>query len=315
MIHKKMVGVDSHKNTIACFVNGKFKEFKTNTQNYKKAIQWAPKNAHWCIEGAYSYGLSFSKFLLDSGCQVFEINALTTSRLRKIDSIAGSKNDYGDAKVISIFANQTNLQPVSLATVELKRKITSRKLFVKQRTELINHLKSYLVMSGKTVGFRSFTTQKSAKYFCGSDDSFLRNSGKMLQLYNESIGVLDKEIEELLPAKALDLEQITGVGRLSAAIIYTELKGKRMSSGQLASYSGVSPVENSSGQTRQHRNNKRGNRILNSIFYQMSLHQSRYDERGRAYFAKKLSEGKTKSHARKCLSRQLVNRVHNILFA
>jgi len=97
------VGVDTHKETIACFVNGKFKEFKSNFKGFKKALEWAGKDCVWAVEGAYSYGLSFSTFLLNSGCKVYEFNALATSKARKALNVSGEKNDFGDAKVISIF--------------------------------------------------------------------------------------------------------------------------------------------------------------------------------------------------------------------
>jgi transposase len=103
------------------------------------------------------------------------------------------------------------------------------------------------------------------------------------------------------------------VSTIRAATIYTELKGKISTKAAMASYAGVAPVENSSGKKLQHRNNKAGNRILNSIFYQISLNQSINDEIGRAYFEKKLKEGKSKRHTRKCLSRQLVNIIWKIL--
>jgi hypothetical protein len=45
----------------------------------------------------------------------------------------------------------------------------------------------------------------------------------------------------------------------------------------------------------------------------LSLHQSIWDENGKAYFKKKLAEGKTKRHARKCLARQLVRLVFNLM--
>ena len=127
--------------------------------------------------------------------------------------------------------------------------------------------------------------------------------------------LIEKEIEVLLPQRAQELTQFTGISTLNAAIIYTETKGKKMTKAQFASYTGVEPVDCSSGLTQKHRNNRRGNRQLNSLFYQMSIHQSLYDEKGSEYFNKKLAEGKTKRHARKCLSRQLCNLVWKILTA
>jgi transposase len=75
----------------------------------------------------------------------------------------------------------------------------------------------------------------------------------------------------------------------------------------------IAPVENSSGKSLKHRNNKGGNRKLNSAFYQISRNQSINDEKGKAYYEKKLSEGKTKRHARKYLARQLINIIWKIL--
>lgn len=312
---KSFVGVDCHKNSIACYVNGKFKEFKTDFRGYQKALEWAGKDAHWCIEGAYSYGLSFSTYLLSSGCKVFEFNPLTTAKLRKVDSLAGSKNDYGDAKVISLFANQLNLQTVSIETVKLKEKITARKLLVKQRTELTNNIKSTFVKRGQTLPCKGLYTQKAIKWLLNQEDLLISSFGKIINELTKSIKLFEKEIEELIPPKAQELTQFTGVSTLTAAVIYTETKGKAMTKAQFASYCGVAPVECSSGLTQKHRNNKRGNRQLNNVMYQISILQSRFDEKGSEYFNKKLAEGKTKRHARKCLSRQLCNLIWKVLAA
>ena len=40
---KHYVGVDCHKDTIACYINGKFKEFKTYLNGFTKAIEWVNK--------------------------------------------------------------------------------------------------------------------------------------------------------------------------------------------------------------------------------------------------------------------------------
>ena len=312
---KSFVGVDCHKNSIACYVNGKFKEFKTDFKGYQKALQWAGNDVHWCVEGAYSFGLSFSAFLLDSGCQVFEFNPLTTSKLRKVESIAGAKNDYGDAKVISMFANQLNLQTVSIETVKLKEKLTARKLLVKQRTELTNNIKSTFVKRGETMAFKCLYTLKAIKWLSNQQDTIVSSFGRIISELTTSINLIEKELEELLPEKAQKLTGITGISTLTAAVIYTETKGKKMTKSQFASYTGVAPVDCSSGLTQKHRNNRRGNRQLNCVFYQISLQQCRYDEKGSEYFNKKLAEGKTKRHARKCLSRQLVNLVWKVLVA
>lgn len=101
---QKIVGVDTHKDTIACYCDGKFKEFKTNPNGFNQAIKWAPK-AHWAIEGAYCFGRAFSAHLIKNGCEVYEINPLLTKSWRGALKVASPKNDYGDAKVFSLVAS------------------------------------------------------------------------------------------------------------------------------------------------------------------------------------------------------------------
>lgn len=313
MVQENFVGVDCHKNTIACYQQGQFKEFKTTLKGYQKALKWAGKEKPWAIEGAYSYGLPFSVYLLENGCKVYEINPLLTSNLRKTLSLCGEKNDYGDAKVISMFAEKTKLSKVSVQTIKVKEKLTARKLAIKQRTEIINHIKNLYCRRGEELPFKVLTTLKAQKWLQNQQDTIIQSFGKTLFELTNLIKTLEKEIEEIMPEKAIKLTALTGIKPIRASIIYTETKGKCSTKSQLANYAGIAPVQNSSGQKQKHRNNKRGNRQLNSVFYQLSLCQSRFDEKGKEYFERKLSEGKTKRHARKCLARQLVNQVWQIL--
>ena len=315
MEQTKFAGVDCHKNTIACYVNGKFKEFKTDFKGFKKALEWAGKDCIWAIEGAYSYGLTFSMFLLKSGCKVYEFNALATAKARKALSICGEKNDWGDAKVISIFAPQLKLQEVSVKTVNLKRIITKRKLLVTQRTQIINNLKSSFNQSGIKLPFKSLSTIKAYKWLQNNEDICIQQFGKMLQTLNETIKTLDSEIEKLISEQAKKLTQITGINTLTAGTIYTEIKGKKMTKAQFASYCGISPVDCSSGMSNKHRNNHRGNRILNSILYSIAIHQILFDKVGSEYYTRKLQEGKAPKTARKHLQRRLCDVIWKILFA
>lgn len=307
------VGVDCHKETLACYKNGKFKEFKTNQKGFESALKWAGNDSKWAVEGAYCFGRPFTFFLIRNNCQVFEINPLLTKNWRRIISIANSKNDFGDAKVISMFADKTNAREVSFQTIQLKEKLTARNLSVKQRTKITNSIKMLFSQRGKELPFKDLTTQKAAKYFLKQEDIILKNFGNILNSLNTTIKELEKNIKENLPLKAQKLKQLKGIGDLTAATIYTETKGKLISREALASYSAVAPVENSSGKQVKHRNNKGGNRILNSVFYRLSIHQARFDEKGKEYYEKKCAEGKSKRHAHKCLARQLVNIVFKIL--
>jgi len=306
------VGVDTHKDTIACYLGTKFKEFKTTQKGFEKALEWAG-SANWAIEGAYCFGKPFAKFLSNQGCKVFEVNPFITKSWRAALSANGSKNDYGDAKVISIFSKNLNLEPVSFATIELKEKLTARNLLVKERTELINSIKMLHYTRGNALPFKSLTTKKAQSCLKNSDDVILKNYAYLTIQLTNSIKEIEAEIKKNLPEKALKLTKLTGIGELTAAAIYAETRGKLISKAAFASYCAVAPIENSSGKSTRHKVNKRGNRVLSSLFFGISMHQARFDEKGKAYFEKKLKEGKTKRHAKKCLARQLANIVFKIL--
>lgn len=307
------VGVDTHLKTIACYQKGKFKEFSSSEKGFTEAVCWAGKDSKWAIEGAYCYGKPFSEFLLKNGHKVYEVNSLLTKTFRKGMDISGNKNDFGDAKVVYMIAPSFRLEEVSLNTVKIKEKITSRELAVKQTQEIINHIKGLFGTRGIILPMRNLTTKKALKFLESQDCSIVLGYAKILRELIFLTNKLEEEIKEMLPEKALKLTDLTGISFINAAIIYTELKGKLKTKAQLASYAGIAPVENSSGKKQYHKNNKGGNRILNRLFYHMSISQSRFDDVGKAYFEKKISEGKTKRHARKCLSRQLVNLVWKIL--
>lgn len=248
-----------------------------------------------------------------NGQEVFEVNTLLTKTWRKIYAISNAKTDFGDAKVISLFANNAKIQKVSLAAGELKEKLTARKLLVKQRTEIICSIKMLFNTRGLSLPLNDLTTLKASRWLSNQDDVITKNYSNILKELNLSIKSLDKEIEVNLPEKARRLTSLKGIKTVTSATIYTETKGKLISAKSLGSYAGVAPVDNSSGRKIKHRNNKTGNRILNSAFFQLALHQSLWDEKGKAYYEKKLQEGKSKRHARKCLARQLINLVFKIL--
>ena len=88
---------------------------------------------------------------------------------------------------------------------------------------------------------------------------------KNLKIQYETIKEFEEKIQQNTPEKVKKLKELTGIDTLTASIFYTETKGKKMTKAQFASYCGVAPVDCSSGLTARYRNNKRGNRTLNSL--------------------------------------------------
>jgi transposase len=77
-----------------------------------------------------------------------------------------------------------------------------------------------------------------------------------------------------------------------------------------AAYNGTAPIEVSSGPRKIYRLSRRGNRRLNHAIHMAAItqvHHGRSD--GRAYYEKKLAEGKTPPEALRALKRQVSNAI------
>ena len=80
-----------------------------------------------------------------------------------------------------------------------------------------------------------------------------------------------------------------------------------------ASYAGAAPIEASSGPKKRHRLNPRGNRQLNHALHIIAIAQIRHDTPGRAYYLRKIDEGKSKKEALRALKRRVADAVYRAL--
>jgi hypothetical protein len=73
-----------------------------------------------------------------------------------------------------------------------------------------------------------------------------------------------------------------------------------------AAYNGTAPIEVSSGNRKIHRLSRRGNERLNHAIHMAAVTQIRHRHSdGRAYYDRKLAEGKTHKEALRCLKRRI----------
>lgn len=78
------IGVDTHKETIACYKDGNSKEVKTNEKGFTEALKWSGENSKWAIEGVYCFGRPFVKYLINNEALVYEVNPLLTKNWRRL---------------------------------------------------------------------------------------------------------------------------------------------------------------------------------------------------------------------------------------
>jgi transposase len=126
---------------------------------------------------------------------------------------------------------------------------------------------------------------------------------------------LERRIAAAVAAQATSLTELYGVGPIIAARILGEVGciDRFITRHRFATYTGTAPIEVSSGEVVRHRLSRAGNRRLNHVLHMMAISQLRADTDGRAYYRRKLAEGKTHKEALRCLKRRLSDAVYRQL--
>jgi transposase len=109
---------------------------------------------------------------------------------------------------------------------------------------------------------------------------------------------------EVLREHGSRLPTVAGVGPvLASRLIGRTGKPSRFpSASAFANYVGVAPIELASGGRARHRLSRYGDRQLNAAIHYVALTQARMSgSPGRAYYDRKIAEGKTRNEAMRCL--------------
>jgi transposase len=123
-------------------------------------------------------------------------------------------------------------------------------------------------------------------------------------------------VERLVEAHPLSpvLTSMPGVGVRTAARLLTEVTGKHFpTAGHLASYAGLAPVTRRSGSSiRGEHPSRRGNHVLKRALF-LSAFAALRDPLSRAYYDRKIAEGKRHNEALIALARRRCDVLHAML--
>ena len=145
---------------------------------------------------------------------------------------------------------------------------------------------------------------------------------RLTSIQEELKDILDMLSELVLKSSYITLTSIPGINIVTAAKIISQVIdiGRFSSPSKLAKFIGVAPVEKSSGIKIKYQKSKRGKRYLYSAIYYIALNHISRTRDGRdnnpisrAYYLKKISEGKTKKEAITCLARRLTDVIYAIM--
>ncbi len=335
------IGVDTHKKAhtlVAVDEQGRTHRIQTipNTpEGWVVALRMRlerGERAVWGIENSGSLGKGLAQFLVSQGeSLVYEVSPQRTAQYRRRGRTQ-DKTDQADALAIArlLVAESDALPAVQAddASTELRILSDHRDNLLAERTRIINQLHAQMLQIDPGYRDRSgpLTNWRGVEYCLELDlpgaDGVARTrlrivrqlAGQLVRLGEEIAEVTDL-LGERVRESGTPLLELAGVGEVVAARLIGELGStpRIRSAGALAALAGIAPVEVSSGGRGGFRLNRGGNRKLNRAVHVIALSQRRCDARAKAYYEKKLAEGKTKRAAMRCLKRQLVNVIYRLL--
>ena len=127
-----------------------------------------------------------------------------------------------------------------------------------------------------------------------------------------------KKLAAAVKASGATLTDVFGIGPVNAGTIIGDAAQVSRFPGRdhFAAYNGTAPARVSSGNRKIHRLSLRGNRRINHAIHMAAITQIRHPHSGgRAYYDKKVAEGKTHKEALRCLKRQISNAIYACLQA
>jgi transposase len=130
---------------------------------------------------------------------------------------------------------------------------------------------------------------------------------------------INKKLAAAVKASGTSVTEVFGVGPVSTGTIIGDVRQVFRFSGRahFAAYNGTAPVEVSSGNRKKvYRLSLRDNRRLNHAIHMAAITQLRHAHSdGRAYYDKKVAEGKTHKEALRCLKRRISDASYTRLVA
>ena len=121
-----------------------------------------------------------------------------------------------------------------------------------------------------------------------------------------------KKLAAAVRASGTSLTEVFGFGPVNTGTVIGDVTDvtRFPSRDHFASYNGTAPVEVSSGNRKIYRLSLRGNRRINHALHMAAITQIRHRRSdGRAYYDRKIAEGKTHKEALRCLKRRISDAV------
>lgn len=160
------------------------------------------------------------------------------------------------------------------------------------------------------------------KDYQDSRDMIIRSIIGDLRHYDNQLKEIDMGIEDLYNRLGCTLTSIPGVSIVTAAKIVSEIGDVRRfhSASKLAQFAAIAPLKLSSADSETTKKRKEGNRRLQATIYFLAIQMIQKTAKGtprnpafRAYYERRLAEGKPAKQVLICICRRLINIIYGML--
>jgi transposase len=292
------------------------------------AAQWPTRT--WAIEGAWGLGYLLAQQLAGAGERVVDVQPKLAARVRLLNTSSVNKNDPNDARSVAAVALRSkDLPQVSVEdhAAVLKVWVRRRRDLARTRNRLMNHL--HAVLCELVAG--GFAREISAPQVDALLETIEPTSAAGIARKALAVDLVDdlrrldrqsrevhKRLTTLVTASGTTTTEIFGVGPVVAATVLGDTGDvtRFATADRFAAYTGTAPIEVSSGPHKTYRLSRRGNRQLNHAIHIAAVTQIRNRHTaGRAYYDRKIAEGKNPKMALRALKRRISNALYNAMIA
>jgi transposase len=284
------VGVDVDMKILQLHGLPRRKQLSNTGEDHESFIHQLPPNAHVIMESSGGYEKPLWLALLRAGCKVSRVNA------RHVRCLAGAKgqwtkNDACDAALLAEFGATRQPKPDKLPSdilLELEDLVARREQLVTQRAR------------------NDVQTQQLSR------PCLVEQSQALLAFLDTQIKELDAHIAQCLKheemaQKAKRLQQVRGVGPgLCATLLATMPELGTLGDNQAAALIGVAPYDDDSGNHRGARHIRGGRARPRCVLYMAALSASRHNPILRAFYLRKINEGKPHKVVLTAIMRKLI---------
>jgi transposase len=333
-----MIGIDPHKSSHTAVAIGAGEEplgellVRACPSQAEQLLAWAaawPERA-WAVEGAAGLGHLLAQQLVDAGEQVLDVPPKLAARVRLLQAGDTNKNDPNDALSVAVAALRSTAKRPVLAeghAAVLKVWAKRHRDLGRARNQAACRLHAVLcdlvpggirkeISAGHAARILEQVTPSGAvaRARCELAAEFLTDIRRL----DTQLRDTNKKLAAAVRASGTSLTGIFGVGPVIAGTVIGDVRhvSRFPSPDHFAACNGTAPVEVSSGGRKIYRLSLRGNRRLNHAIHMAAITQIRYKHsQGRAYYDKKLAEGKTHKEALRALKRRISNAIYAALVA